>query len=133
MAAQTVTLTDETQTCTVGLAAGYPVLYSGDTLLRQSILWINDLHAVEPIDTIAYAADTDPYVYKLTVTLLDGRIVVYHFETVDPDTELFTMVFTGATWEETSLDLLNILKNGILTLNKAFPMSDSDTFAWESI
>jgi len=128
--AQTVVLSDETQTVTIVTVSDYPVLYSGDQALMRAILRIGDLHAAEPIDTVDYAPDSAPYLNKITVTLIDARVVVYRFEVVDPDTELFVMEFTGATWEETSLDLLDTLKNGILELNQAF---EFDTLDWASI
>jgi hypothetical protein len=139
--AQTVVLTDETQTVTVVTVSDYPVLYSGEQFLKQAILRIGDLHAAEPIDTVAYAPDVAPYLNKITVTLLDARVVVYRLEVVDPDTELFVMEFTGGTWEETSLDLLNTLKNGILELNQAPGIPNRaqrirfelDTLDWASI
>jgi len=121
--AQTVTLTDATQTVTAVVTENHPVLYSGDETLRQAVLRVRDLNAAEPINIVLFDADVAPYLKRLTVTLIDARVARYRFEDVDPDLERFIIEFTGATWEETSLDLLNILKNGVLELNKPFPMT----------
>lgn len=127
---QTVFLSDETQEITAELSEDFPVLYSEALLLRQAILRINDLHAVEPIDTVVYEADVAPYIFQLTTTLLDARVAKYRFQRVESDAELFVIEFTGGAWEETSLDLLNVLKNGVLILNDSFVM---ESLEWESI
>lgn len=133
---QETVLTDETQTITIDQLSGFPVLYSGDELLRAALLSIGVLHAVEPIDYVSFdPGDGDPDVNYLTVALIDGRTVTYTFENADPDNETFTIDFDGDAWLESSLELLNDLKNAILRLNAVYPIVDTDTpdsLLWES-
>lgn len=129
--AQTISLYDETQLCDIVLTENYPVLYSNDKTLRTALLKIGDLHTAEPIDTVNFNNTSD--VFTLTVTLVDARVALFTFESVDPQYSEFTIDFTGGAWEETSLDLLIILKNAILKLNEGFPLSDGDSFDWASV
>ena len=133
---QVTTLTDETQTITIEQASGFPVLYSGEEILREALLSIGVLHAVEPIASVSFDPDSGPELGYLSVDLIDGRTVTYTFYNVDPDNEEFTIEFGGDPWLESSLELLNDLKNAILRLNAAFPIVDTDMpdyLFWESI
>lgn len=124
---QTVTLSDTLQEAVAVTTDNFPILYSGNLLLRQSILRINELHTAEPIDTVAFDTST----MTLTVTLIDARVVVYTFEDLTPATNEFEMDFGTPPdeWLESSLVLLDSLKEGILILNEAFPL---DAYDWES-